>query len=137
MMTKLANQSTLAPIAAARPRTAVGKTSPWISQPVPPTPIANEVMKKEKPTMMTQRRGNPVRWATPHAANRMKTAMPDVTRDGRNFSATHAVDEAEGEVRRDHVDRTQYGRGLDSSDGSIDCGRALTGSRRPTVATVQ
>src|SRR5215470_16614568 len=73
---KLATQSTAAAIAAARPRTEVGKTSPWISQPVPPTPIANEVMKNEKPTMTTTVLGMSVRNATPAAANRMNTAMP-------------------------------------------------------------
>ena len=61
MSAKLAIQSTLAPMAAARPRTAVGKTSPWISQPVPPTPIANEVMKNEKPTITSTVFGTPVR----------------------------------------------------------------------------
>ena len=64
---KLATQSTAAPIAAARPRTEVGKTSPWISQPVPPTPIAKEVMKNEKPTMTTTVFGMSVRNATPAA----------------------------------------------------------------------
>src|SRR5487761_1116942 len=48
MITKSANQSTLAQIAAARPRTPVGKYSPWISLPVPPTPLAKEVIKKKK-----------------------------------------------------------------------------------------
>jgi hypothetical protein len=73
---KLATQSTAAPIAAARPRTDVGKTSPWISQPVPPTPIANEVMKNEKPTMTTTVFGMSVKNATPAAATSMNTAMP-------------------------------------------------------------
>jgi hypothetical protein len=54
----------------------VGKTSPWISQPVPPTPIANEVMKKENPTMTTTVFGRPVRNATAAAATSMNTAMP-------------------------------------------------------------
>jgi hypothetical protein len=35
----LASQSAHAARAAARPRTGAGKTSPWISQPVPPTPM--------------------------------------------------------------------------------------------------
>ena len=77
MMAKLASQSTLAAMAAARPRTAVGKTSPWISQPVPPTPMANEVMKNEKPTITTRTPGYPgQRTPLPMAATRMKTAMP-------------------------------------------------------------
>src|ERR1700726_1323759 len=76
MSAKLATQSTAAPIDAARPRTDVGKTSPWISQPVPPTPIANEVMKKEKPTMTTTVFGVLVRNPTPAAATSMNTAMP-------------------------------------------------------------
>ena len=38
---KLASQSTIAAMAAAWPRTAVGKTSPCSVQPVPPTPIAH------------------------------------------------------------------------------------------------
>jgi hypothetical protein len=54
----------------------VGKTSPWISHPVPPTPIANAVMNSEKPIMTTQTLGTPVRVATPRAATRMDTAMP-------------------------------------------------------------
>ena len=58
------------------PRTDVGKTSPWISQPVPPTPIANEVMKNEKPTMTTTVFGRSVKNATPAAATSMNTAMP-------------------------------------------------------------
>src|SRR5260221_3201593 len=70
-----ATWSTHAPMAAARPRPAVGKPSPWISQPDPPTPIANEVMKNEKPTMTTTVFGMPVRNATPAAASRMNTVM--------------------------------------------------------------
>lgn len=66
----------LAPTAAVRPRTALGKTSPWISHPVPPAPIANEVMKNEKPIMATHTLGSPVRCATPSATTRMNTAMP-------------------------------------------------------------
>jgi hypothetical protein len=61
MTAKFAIQSTAAPMAAALPRTAVGKTLPWISQPVPPTPIAKEVMKKEKPTITRTIFGTPVR----------------------------------------------------------------------------
>ena len=73
---KLATQSTAAAIAAARPRTDVGKTSPWSSQPVPPTPIANDVMKNEKPTMTTTVFGMSVRNPTAAAASSMNTAMP-------------------------------------------------------------
>ena len=73
---KLASQLTLAAMAAARPRTAVGKTSPWISQPVPPTPMANEVMKKENPTITITVSGTPVSHAVAMAATSMKIAMP-------------------------------------------------------------
>ena len=72
----MASQSTQAQMAAARPRTAVGKASPWISQPVPPTPTANDVMKNENPTMTTTVFGRSVRNATPAAASRMNTVMP-------------------------------------------------------------
>ena len=65
-----------AQVAAARPRTAVGKTSPCSNQPVPPTPIANEAMKIENPTMTTTIFGVPVSQATPTAATSMNTAMP-------------------------------------------------------------
>ena len=69
-------QSTQAAIAAAWPRTAVGKTSPWSSQPVPPTPIANEAMKKSRPTMMMTSRSVPPRKARPRAAMSADTIMP-------------------------------------------------------------
>jgi hypothetical protein len=43
---------------------------------VPPIPIANEVMKKENPTMTTTVFGTSVRNPTPAAATSMNTAMP-------------------------------------------------------------
>jgi hypothetical protein len=53
MRAKLASQSIIAAKAAAWPRTALGKTSPRRVQPVPPTPTANEAMKKSRPIVMT------------------------------------------------------------------------------------
>src|ERR1035441_7295418 len=75
MSAKLAIQSTLAPMAAARPRTAVGKTSPWISQPVPPTPIANEVMT-------ALRRANDAQWLILHNRSLSGTASGRVALTG-------------------------------------------------------
>jgi hypothetical protein len=74
---KLASQSTAAAMAAAWPRTAVGNTSPCSVQPTPPTPMANEAMKKSSPIMMTASRQLPAGTTTrPHAATRAKTIMP-------------------------------------------------------------
>ena len=106
-------------MAAARPRTAVGKTSPWISQPVPPTPIANDVMKKENPTMTTTVFGMSVRNATPAAASRMNTRHAHVAEDGQRAPAD-LVDPPEGEVGRDDVDRAEDRRDLDSGDRGAD-----------------
>ena len=76
MIAKLASQSIIAANAAAWPRTAVGNTSPWSVQPVPPTPTANEAMKKSKPIMMTTSRKVPCVKARPTAATRANTIMP-------------------------------------------------------------
>jgi hypothetical protein len=43
---------------------------------VPPTPIANEVMKNEKQTITSTVFDTPVRTPTPAAATSMNTAMP-------------------------------------------------------------
>ena len=73
---KLASQSTLAPVDAARPRTSVGKTSPWSSQPVPPTPIANEAMNPARPIITTTISEVPVKKFSPAAASRAARPMP-------------------------------------------------------------
>src|ERR1700689_5931479 len=57
MTRKLASQSIIAQNAAAWPRTAVGNTSPCSVQPVPPTPIANEAMKKSRPIAQRRQQG--------------------------------------------------------------------------------
>ena len=76
-ITKFASQLTLAHVAAARPRTSVGNTSPWMSQPVPPTPIANDEDEAREPDHdHPKTRATPSSSATPHAATSMKTAMP-------------------------------------------------------------
>jgi hypothetical protein len=76
MMRKLASQSIIAQNAAAWPRTAVGKTSPCRVQPVPPTPTANEAMKKSRPIMMTTSRSVPDSAARPSAAISAETIIP-------------------------------------------------------------
>ena len=77
MSRKLASQSIIAQNAAAWPRTAVGNTSPCSVQPVPPTPTANEAMKKSRPIMITTSRRVPEVKARPSAATRAaKTIMP-------------------------------------------------------------
>ena len=76
MMRKLASQSIIAQNAAAWPRTAVGKTSPCRVQPVPPTPTANEAMKKSRPIMMTTSRSVPDSAARPRAAISAETIIP-------------------------------------------------------------
>ena len=73
----MASQSTAAPMAAAAsPGTAVGKTSPWSSQPVPPMPIANAEMKKAKPTITITIRCAAVKYARPNAPISGKRAIP-------------------------------------------------------------
>ena len=76
MTTKLASQSIIAQNEAAWPRTSVGNTSPCSVQPVPPTPIANEAMKKSRPIMMTTSRNVPCVRVSPAAATRAKTIIP-------------------------------------------------------------
>ena len=57
-------------------RTAVGNTSPCRVQPVPPTPTANEAMKKSRPIMMTTRRRVPDVAVRPSAATSAKKIIP-------------------------------------------------------------
>jgi hypothetical protein len=73
---KLATQSELAPIEAACPRTSVGNVSPWIVQPMPPTPTANEEMKPPSPTVVSTVFGVPLRSPSPAAAISANTIIP-------------------------------------------------------------
>jgi hypothetical protein len=76
MIRKLASQSIIAQNAAAWPRTAVGKTSPCRVHPVPPTPTANEAMKKSSPIMITTSRAVPDMNARPSAVTSAKMIIP-------------------------------------------------------------
>jgi hypothetical protein len=88
-----------------------GKTSPWISQPVPPTPIANEVTKNEKPTITSTVFGTPGQEAHSGGRDEHEYCHARMAPHSQR-AATYLVDPAEGEVGRDHVDRAQDRRGL-------------------------
>ena len=82
MRAKLASQSIIAAKAAAWPRTAVGNTSPCSVQPTPPTPTANEAMKKSRPIMMTTSRSVPDVKARPGRGDQREDDHPGVAADG-------------------------------------------------------
>ena len=135
MSAKLASQSTVAPVDAARPRTSVGNTSPCSSQPVPPTPMANEAMNAARPIITTTISRGAGEEGQPGRGQQGGQAHPDVPADGQ-LAAALPVDPAEREVGGGHVDRGEHQGDLDAGDGLVHQRAAALEQRAEQVRAV-